>query len=130
VSTDRLYGFGRIIVQNERTDSGTADRTRMTALWLDSRVPTTTWLTYEGSQRPCQLHGDIGSQDLNKLTRPKLLILERDVCPILLANLGELTRGERLGLLTFGNISSPQICVVPERRKDEDDADGLETGIF
>jgi hypothetical protein len=49
MSADRLYRFGRIIVQGDRTDSGTADGTRMTVPWLDSRAATTTGLTHEDS---------------------------------------------------------------------------------
>ena len=50
MSTDHLYGFGHIIVQSDRTDSGTADGTHMTAPWLDSRAPTTAGLTHEESE--------------------------------------------------------------------------------
>jgi hypothetical protein len=37
-----VYTNGRIIVQSDRTNSGTADGTRMMAPGLDSKAPTTT----------------------------------------------------------------------------------------
>jgi hypothetical protein len=102
VSANLLDGLGRISVQSHRTDSGTADGTRLTAPWLDSRLPTTTGPTHEKTQAWSRqqrlLRSSCPTTDVRKGSTPHLLLSRaRERLPLIVAN--------RLRLLaTFGEI--------------------------